>query len=74
MPLAADANLDRLYRRQRMLEEEADRLDVECGVLAEHAGSADKIYVFEVAALALREESTKVSAQISNILDRDLQR
>ena len=74
MPIAADANLDRLYARQRLLDEEALRLEGERDALVAQDAETDRAYVLDVAAGALREESTRLTAMISDILDRDLQR
>ena len=49
------------------LENERDRLDPD-------GADADRHYILEIEIAALREESSRISARISDVLDRDLQR
>jgi hypothetical protein len=78
VPLSAKNNLDELYAKQRVLEAEASRLELE--LEAEVGGSggpgsaADRRYILDLEIRALREESTSLGSAISDILDRDLQR
>ena len=74
MPLAAKNNLDELYARQRLLQEAAQSLDDESERLGEAVDEIDRRYILEIQSDALREEYTKISALISDILERDLQR
>ena len=73
MPLAANNNLDELYGLHRLLQQEADALEQQHDGLSpvEHK---DKRYVLALQMEALREEGTRLSAAISDILERDLQR
>jgi prefoldin subunit 5 len=73
MPLAADNNLDELYALHRMLQHEADSLEREHHDLDADAGR-NRRYILEIEIEALREEATRLSAAISDILERDLQR
>jgi len=74
MPLAAKNNLDELYARQRLLVEAAERLERESDLLGEDEENLDARYILSVQSNALREEASSVSASISDILERDLQR
>jgi hypothetical protein len=74
MPLAAKNNLDELYARQRMLEEEAARLELERDGLDPGGPGAERRYILAIQSRALREEETKLASLISDILERDLQR
>jgi hypothetical protein len=49
------------------LESERDRLDPD-GV------DADRHYILEIEIAALRQESSRISSRISDVLERDLQR
>jgi hypothetical protein len=73
MPLAANDNLDELYALHRLLQQEADVLEQRHDGLdpKEHK---DRRYVLALQIEALREEGTRLSAAISDILERDLQR
>ena len=74
MPLAAKNNLDELYVRQRMLEEEASRLEQEHDELDPDGPGAERRYLLDIESRALREEEAKLASLISDILERDLQR
>jgi hypothetical protein len=74
MPVAAKNNLDELYARQRLLQAEATRLEIEFDGLDPEGAGADRRYILDVQIRALQEEETKLNASISDILERDLQR
>jgi hypothetical protein len=72
MPLSGHNNLDELYVKHTLLQDEAARLEAEIARLdGEHP---DTQYILEIESRALREEAAKIGASISDILDRDLQR
>lgn len=73
MPLVGKDNLDELYARHRLLQEEATRL-LEEYELARSAGESDRCYILDIEIRALQEEATAMSSRISDILERDLQR
>lgn len=74
MPIAAKNNLDALYARQRLLQDEAARLEVEYDGLDSAGSGADRRYLLDIQIRALQEEATKLNASVSDILERDLQR
>jgi len=74
MPLAANDSLDDLYLRQRLLNDEAARLDAAGEQLGDDPEWASRRYILDVETRALREEATRLNAAISDILERDLQR
>jgi hypothetical protein len=74
MPIGAMQNLEDLYAKQRLLLEEAARLDGEREALEAQGSNPDRVYLLGLESLALREESLRLDAVISDILDRDLQR
>lgn len=83
MPLAAKNNLDELYARHRLLQEEAERLEAQSDRLGEEGDSGEsgqigeavtRRWIIDVQSNALRVEATRLSASISDILERDLQR
>jgi hypothetical protein len=74
MPLAAKNNLDQLYARQRLLEDEIARLERERAPLNADGTDADRCYILDLQRRALQEEASKLGSYISDILDRDLQR
>jgi hypothetical protein len=74
MPLAASANLDGLYAKQQLLEDETARLEQQRLQLPQGLCADDRQYILELEIRALAEEATKLNASISDILDRDLQR
>jgi hypothetical protein len=74
MPVGAHDHLDELYAKQRLLLEEATRLECERDLLDVHGPDASRHYILELEIAALREESTRLASRISDILERDLQR
>jgi hypothetical protein len=74
MPLAAKDNLDELYARQRLLQGEVDRLQVEYDALEPSEGGDDRRYLLDIEIEALQAEATNLTSRISDILERDLQR
>jgi hypothetical protein len=72
MPLAGHNNLDELYVKHKLLQDEAARLEAALGALG--ADDVDAQYLLDIESRALREEATKIGAAISDILDRDLER
>ena len=73
MVLPADDRLDELYAIQRVLQEEVNRLQLMLDAEDEVSGSVRR-YILNIQIEALQEEGTKLSARISDILERDLQR
>jgi hypothetical protein len=73
MPLAAKNNLDELYAKQRLLEDELPRLERERDALNVKT-DGNRRYILDLEIRALREESTNLNSSISDILERDLQR
>ena len=71
MPIGAQDHLNALYGRQRLLSEEAARLESERDVSLKNA---DRRYILELEIIALREEASRISARIADVLERDLQR
>jgi hypothetical protein len=71
MPIGAQDHLNALYGRQRLLSEEAARLESERDVSLK---DSDRRYILELEIIALREEATRISARIADVLERDLQR
>ena len=74
MPLSAKNNLDELYAQQRLLRDEAARLDQERGQLQVRGQNADRQYMLDLEIGALLEEATRLDSLIADILERDLQR
>jgi hypothetical protein len=74
MPIGAQDNLDELYAKQQLLTDEATRLEDERDRLDPDGPDANRHYILELQIAALREESTRISSRISDVLDRDLQR
>ncbi len=74
MPIGANDNLDELYAKQRLLTEEASRLEDERDRSDPDGPDANRHYLLELQIEALRVESSRISAHISDILERDLQR
>jgi hypothetical protein len=74
MPIGAQDNLDELYAKQQLLTDEATRLEDERDGLDPDGPDANRHYILELQIAALREESTRISSRISDVLDRDLQR
>lgn len=73
MVLPANDRLDHLYAIQRVLQEEVSRLQLMFDQEDEVSGSVRR-YILTIQIEALQEEGTKLSARISDILERDLQR
>jgi prefoldin subunit 5 len=73
VPLAANDRLDELYAVQRLVQAEVDRLQQEHDTLHEPPGHLRR-YILNVQIEALQEEATRLSARISDVLERDLQR
>ena len=71
MPIGAQDHLEGLYGRQRLLSEEASRLESERDLLSQNF---DRRYILELESVALREAATRISARIADVLERDLQR
>jgi hypothetical protein len=71
MPIGAQDHLNALYGRERLLSEEAVRLETERDVSPENS---DRRYILELEIIALREEASRISARIADVLERDLQR
>jgi hypothetical protein len=71
MPIGAQDHLDGLYGRQRLLSAEASRLESERDLLGKNS---DRRYILELEIVALREEASRISARIADVLERDLQR
>ena len=74
MPMGAHDHLDKLYARQRLLTEEAVRLEHERDRLDPDQAEAERHYILEIEIAALRQESSRISSRISDVLERDLQR
>ena len=74
MPLGPHTHLDGLYARQRLLQDEAARLESERVQLEAEGTDANRAYILDIESRALEEEATKLGSSISDILDRDLQR
>ena len=74
MPIGAMQNLEDLYAKQRLLLQEAARLEAARETLEADRSNPDRVYLLGIESLALREESLRLDAVISDILDRDLQR
>jgi len=73
MPMGSGDKLEQLYAWQRLLTDEAARLETEC-VLCGPDEPGSRHYVLKIQIAALYEESSRISARVSDILDRDLQR
>ena len=71
MPIGAQDHLEVLYGRQRLLSEEASRLESERDLLGKNS---DRRYILELEIVALREEASRINARIADVLERDLQR
>jgi hypothetical protein len=74
MPIGAHDHLDQLYEKQRLLLEEAARLEAAHDLLGSDAADENRRYILKLQVTALREESTRIAARISDILELDLQR
>lgn len=71
MPIGAQDHLEGLYGRQRLLSEEASRLESERELPGQ---DSDRRFILEIEIVALREEASRISARIADVLERDLQR
>jgi hypothetical protein len=71
MPIGAQDHLEGLYGRQRLLSEEASRLESERD---QPGQNCDRRSILEIEIIALREEASRISARIADVLERDLQR
>jgi hypothetical protein len=71
MPIGAQDHLNAMYGRQQLLSEEAARLESERDV---SQVDSDRRYILELEIVALREEASRISARIADVLERDLQR
>jgi hypothetical protein len=71
MPIGAQDHLEVLYGRQRLLSEEATRLEDERDLSEKNS---DRRYILDLEIVALREEASRISARIADVLERDLQR
>ena len=74
MPMGAHDHLDDLYAKQRVLTEEAARLEDERDLLDPDGADANHYYILEIKIAALLQESTRIASRISDVLERDLQR
>jgi hypothetical protein len=74
MPIGAQDRLDELYAKQRLLTEEAERLECERDRLDPEGPDANRHYILEIEIAALRQEASSISSRISDVLERDLQR
>lgn len=63
-----------MYARQRLLTGETTRLETERDGLDADGSGGDRHYILEIQIAALREEFSRISARISDVLERDLQR
>ena len=71
MPTGAHDSLPKLYGRQALLADEATRLESERDTLA---ADSDRHYILELEIAALREQASRISARIADVLERDLER
>jgi hypothetical protein len=71
MPTGTHDHLQQLYDREKLLDEEASRLETERESLET---DSKRTYILDIEIIALREESTRINARIADILERDLQR
>lgn len=74
MPIGAQDNLDELYAKQQLLSDAAANLEDERDRLDADGPDASRHYLLELQITALREEFSRISSRISDILERDLQR
>jgi hypothetical protein len=71
MPTGTHDHLQQLYDSEKLLNEEANRLETERETLE---ADSDRTYILDIEIVALREESTRINARIADVLERDLQR
>jgi hypothetical protein len=69
--MGAQNHLDAMYSRQRLLSDEAARLESERDLSPKNS---ERRYILELQITALREEASRISARIADVLERDLQR
>ena len=74
MPIGAHDHLEELYAKQRMLTDEAARLELERDRIDPDGPDANRHYILELEIAALRQESSRIGSRISDVLERDLQR
>jgi hypothetical protein len=74
MPIGAHDHLDELYAKQRLLSDEATRLEVERSRLGAEGAQGNRCYILDIEIAALCEEVSRIAARISDVLERDLQR
>jgi hypothetical protein len=72
--MGAQDNLQKLYDRQRLLSEEATRLEGERDQLDESSKDEDRHYILELEIAALHEQASRIGSRIADVLERDLQR
>jgi hypothetical protein len=71
MPTGTHDHLQQLYEREKLLNEEAGRLEAERETLGTES---DRSYILDIEIVALREESTRINSRIADVIERDLQR
>jgi hypothetical protein len=74
MPIGAQDHLDELYAKQRLLSDEAARLEIERDRLDPDGLEANAYYILEIEIAALRQEASRIASRISDVLERDLER
>ncbi len=74
VPIGAHDHLDALYAKQRLLAAEAARLESERDQSDLEGSDTERAYILGIQIDALREESMRIMARISDVLERDLQR
>jgi hypothetical protein len=74
MPTGAHDRLGKLYDRQKLLSDEASRLEEERDRLENSGSDPDRRYILQLEIAALLEESSRIGSRISDVLERDLQR
>lgn len=74
MPIGANDSLSKLYEKQKLLWEEATRLEKEREPLDEDGKDAGRHYILEIEIAALRQEASRISLRIVHILESGPQR
>jgi hypothetical protein len=74
MPIGAQDHLQKLYDRQKLLWEEATRLEKEREQIDGDGKDADRHYILEIEIAAIRQEASRIGSRIADVLERDLQR
>lgn len=74
MPIGAQDSIQKLYDRQNLLSNEAARLEDERDQLENSGQNPDRHYILELEIAALRQESSRISSRIADLLERDLER